>query len=138
MARLIKIIGILQMAVIYGAIAAFIVPWAQERWRIEQAGRAHLRQRVARRELFDLGGMGLLEWRVAHASGCPPDAAAIARHMGRVDTVDPWSTPYRMHCIDGGHRSVAYFVIFSAGPDGIAGTPDDIHRENENHDCLCE
>ena len=69
------------------------------------------------------------EWRLNSGSWCPPDAAAIVRYMDHLSSVDPWGTPYQIRCIESGYRPGEDFVIFSAGPDRILHTRDDIHRE---------
>ena len=55
-------------------------------------------------------------WAVAHSDKVCPDSLA---ELELPDPNDPWGHPFEISCTAG-------FEVLSRGPDGKAGTPDDI------------
>ena len=118
MNRWLSIVRTAEIAVILGSAIVIVASLGQQIWKTRQA----------RRDLHTLGRLGHFNWTMDHGKRCPPDAVAIARHMGCGRTVDPWGTPYQLACSeDEPHEKGLRFVVFSAGPDRIAGTRDDIY-----------
>jgi hypothetical protein len=115
MNRLLSIVKMAEIAAFVGAAIAIAVPRVQQ-LRLE---------RVARWDLHVLSGIGYINWAMDHGPQCPPDAAAIARHAGCGRPVDPWGTAYQVYC----RERAPFFEVFSAGPDRVAGTRDDVYLD---------
>jgi len=113
MNRLLSIVRNAELAVILAAAVMFAVSTVS-------AARQLWRTREARGDLRILRGIGMFNWTMDRGKTCPPDAAAIARHIGFGRTVDPWGTPYQVRC-----AGEEMPVPFSAGPDRAVGTGDD-------------
>lgn len=110
--RILRVVWIAAVALLAGRVVVDAAAAARDLWYArEAAGDARV-----------LGYLGVANWRMDHGKRCPPDAAAIARHMGVGRTVDPWGTPYQVRCVGD-----ALPRVFSAGPDRVAGTRDDVH-----------
>ena len=88
MNRWLSIVRTAEIAVILGSAIVIVASLGQQIWKTRQA----------RRDLHTLGRLGHFNWTMDHEKRCPPDAAAIARHMGCGRTVDPWGTPYQLAC----------------------------------------
>jgi hypothetical protein len=112
--RLLSIVRIVEIAVILGSAVALAVPPVQQHLKVREAGWG----------VHVLMGIGYINWRMDFGLACPPDAAAVVRHVGCGRAEDPWGTPYQLHCAEG-----TGFTAFSAGPDRVAGTGDDVYLD---------
>jgi hypothetical protein len=65
-----------------------------------------------------------IKWRAQHGGACPTvrDLASTQEPRCSARLVDAWGTPFLLTC-DGEE-----ITVWSAGPDGRHGTPDDIRR----------
>lgn len=78
----------------------------------------------ARGDIRALVEHGIANWRVDFGSKCPPNIRSVVRYVeSRPRSSDPWGTPYRVHCLPG-----YWPQVFSAGPDRIFDTCDDITK----------
>src|SRR5262249_58622031 len=66
---------------------------------------------------------GFQRWAARHAGDGCPEAATLAKLVdGGVD--DPWGRPLAITCTD--QPADQIIGVVSAGPDGVAGTRDDV------------
>lgn len=71
--------------------------------------------------LRDLAPLSTIIREYELENGFPPEVLDL-QYIGEGNRIDPWGREYRYETYDGG----AKFRIWSNGPDGIAGTTDDI------------
>jgi hypothetical protein len=111
--RILRAAWIAAVALLAGQVVVDACAGARELW--------HARE--ARARAIFLSTRGYLMWADdGLGRRCPPDAAALARAAGHDARPDPWGTPYQLRCVDG-----EWPRVFSAGPDRIPGTGDDVH-----------
>jgi len=67
-------------------------------------------------------------WAMAHPDKqCPDKLDDLGEYLGDKSLlVDPWGHPYRLYCGPGVPPGVKGLGVASLGPDGEAGTADDI------------
>lgn len=82
---------------------------------------------LARLQLTSLAAEAYPLWRMRNAeTACPAALAELLEYTNRKDTVDPWGNELTMVCGDGAPPAAKGFGVSSAGPDGKAGTADDL------------
>ena len=65
-------------------------------------------------------------WQLDHEARCPQTINELVKYMSKDGTKDPWGSEYTMVCGDQAPAEVKGFGVASAGPDGKAGTEDDV------------
>jgi len=67
------------------------------------------------------------QWAVSHPdTACPAKIAELDEFMVAAETKDPWGHVYVMYCGATLPKGAKVVAVMSIGPDGKAGTADDI------------
>jgi hypothetical protein len=82
----------------------------------------------ARDTIYEYVDEAFPKWSMSHSGACPDkiDDLDVYLHQQRAPNTDPWGNPYQLRCgrnLPAGAEGIA---VWSFGPDGREGTPDDI------------
>ena len=65
-------------------------------------------------------------WQASHPQPCPASMLELNEYSNSKDTKDPWGRDYEMLCGVHAPDGAKQIAVFSRGPDGAAGTADDV------------
>jgi len=66
-------------------------------------------------------------WQIDSGQRCPQNLSELEKYVAKEGTTDPWGTEYVMVCGNNAPPAAKPFGMSSLGPDGQAGTEDDIN-----------
>ncbi len=67
------------------------------------------------------------QWATLNRTPCPTSINDLLEFTNDSEAIDPWQHPYEMLCGDRLPAGAKGIAIFSRGPDGKAGTADDVN-----------
>ena len=106
-----------------GVLAGTAIPAFMKYLAASRGNQAELARATAKKYAFE----AYPQWAVSHAaSPCPERITDLLEYVADKEAVDPWNQPYEMRCGDALPAGAKGIGIFSIGPDGKAGTADDV------------
>lgn len=82
---------------------------------------------LAKLEVMKLAAEAFPQWAIRNPdTACPASLDDLEPYVNHPDLRDPWKQPLRMVCGPNAPAGVHGLGVYSLGPDGKAGTVDDI------------